>query len=44
MAQEKIGKLDFYPMTQKIEEVSIFYVTILKIIPYSVNAAYIEGQ
>ena len=27
MAQVKIGKPDFYPMTQKIEEVSIFFPT-----------------
>ena len=28
MSQAKIGKPDFYPMTQKIEEVSIFFPTI----------------
>ena len=27
MSQAKIGKPDFYPMTQKIEEVSIFFPT-----------------
>ena len=29
MSQAKIGKLDFYPMSQKIEEVSIFFPIII---------------
>ena len=29
MAQVKIGKLDFFPMSQKIEEVSIFFPTMM---------------
>ena len=32
--QAKIGKPDFYPMTQKIEEVSIFFPTI-DLVPFN---------